>query len=262
MHKVSRRQALQWLHGLLTIGGAGAWVAPAAAAPASMCGNAPPPAYPAADQPAQVHSWLRGGHQDGALPDCSGLRTQDFELLVRVTARFASPLDAAAMLGRLGRVSALKGMAYWSFTEKKRQLLIRESFAIDHPGAMKPRADFSVAELRSAAALYFAQSDNRAAALVPYSLQLLQAGPERLALRVENIGDLRYMGFKLVAAHEMQWLMMLEPLAQGLWGYRSLLGICHLGMGGAEQHRLSNLARCVAMFDHLAGRQTDIEPYR
>jgi hypothetical protein len=33
-------------------------------------------------------------------------------------------------------------------------------------------------------------------------------------------------------------------------------------MGGAEQHRLSNLARSVAMFDHLAGRQTDIEPYR
>ena len=149
MHKVSRRQVLQALQGLAVVTGPGAWVGMAGAAPASMCGSAPPPAYPAHDKPALVHSWLRGGHQDGALPDCSGLRTHDVELLVRVTARFASPLDPAAMLARLGAVSSLKGMAYWSYTEKKRQLLIRECHAIDSPTSMKPRADFSAAELRS-----------------------------------------------------------------------------------------------------------------
>lgn len=227
-----------------------------------MCGSAPPPAYPAHDKPALVQSWLRGGRQDGALPDCSGLRTRDFELLVQVTARFSSTQDAVAMLGRLGMVSSLKGMAYWSYTERKRQMLVRESFAVDQPGSMKPRADFTAAELRAGNALFFAQSDNRAATLVPYSLQLLSADPDRLVLRVENLGDLRYMGFKVVGAHEMQWVLVLEPLGHGHWGYRSLLGLGHLGLGGAEQHRLSNLARSVAMFDHLAARQTDIEPYR
>ena len=259
MRPVSRRQLLQRLAVIAgPLGGASL----VAGAERLMCGNAPPPAYPAPDKPALVQSWLRGGHQDGALPDCSGLRTHDFELLVRVTARFASPLDAAAMVGRLGAVSSLKGMDYWSYSEKKRQLLIRESFAVDLPGSMKPRADFGVAELRSGAVLFFAQSDNRAATLVPYSLQLLSAGHERLVLRVENIGDLRYMGLKVVAAHEMQWVMALEPLATGHWGYRSLLGIGRLGLGGAEQHRLSNLARSVALFDHLARCQTDIEHYR
>ncbi len=248
--------------GLAVIAGSGAGVRPAGAAEPSMCGSAPAPAYPAHDKPALVHSWLRGGHQDGALPDCNSLRNRDVELLVRVTARFTSTQDAAAMLGRLGMVSSLKGMAYWSYTDKKRQMLVRESFAVDQPGSMKPRADFTAAELRSGNTLFFAQSDNRAGTLVPYSLQLLSAGPERLVLRVENVGDLRYLGFKLVGAHDMQWALALEPLGNGHWGYRSLLGLCHLGMGGAEQHRLSNLARSVAMFDHLAGRQTDIEPYR
>ena len=250
------------MQALAAIAGPVLGAVPAGAADLSMCGSAPPPAYPSHDKPALVHSWLRGGHQDGPLPDCSGLRNHDVELLVRVTARFASTQDAPAMLARLGTVSSLKGMAYWSYSDKKRLMLIRESFAVDHPGSMKPRADFSAAELRSGAVLHFAQSDNRAAALVPYSLQLLSAGPERLALRVENVGDLRYMGLKLVGAHEMQWLMTLEALANGHWGYRSLLAIYHLGWGGAEQHRLSNLARSVAMFDHLTGRQTDIEPYR
>lgn len=259
MSPFSRRQVLQAWAGAACTVGAGL---PVAAAEAALCGKAPPPAYPAADKPAVVQSWLRGGRQDGQAPDCSGLRTRDFELVVRVTARFASPLDMAAMLGRLGAVSALKGMPYWSYTDKKRLVLVRESYAIDNPESMHQRPDFSLAELRSGAALYFAQSDNRAATLVPYSLQLLAGSPERLALRVENVGDLRYLGLKLVAAHEMQWLVALEPLGPGEWGYRSLLGICHLGLGRAEQHRLSNLARCVAMFDHLAGRQTDIEPYR
>lgn len=259
MHKVSRRQALM---GLAAIAGPVAGVRPAGAAEPSMCGSAPPPPYPAHDKPALVHSWLRGGHQDGALPDCNGLRNRDVELLVRVTARFTSTQDTAAMLGRLGMLSSLKGMAYWSYTEKKRQVLVRESFAVDQPGSMKPRVDFTTAEMRSGNTLFFAQSDNRAGTLVPYSLQVLSAGPERLVLRVENVGDLRYLGFKLVGAHDMQWVLALEPMGNGHWGYRSLLGLCHLGMGGAEQHRLSNLARSVAMFDHLTGRQTDIEPYR
>jgi hypothetical protein len=259
MRPVSRRQLLQRL---AVIAGPLGGAASVASAERSMCGNAPPPAYPALDKPALVQSWLRDGRQDGAAPDCNGLRSRDIELLVRVTARFHSPLDGAAMLGRLGAVSALKGMPYWSYTDKMRQLLVSESYAVDHPVSMKARADFSPAELRSGALLFFVQSNNRAAALTPYSLQLLSHGPDRLLLRVENAADLRYLGMKVVAAHEMQWVLALEPLANGHWGYRSLLGICHLGMGRAEQHRLSNLARSVALFDHLAGRQTDIETYR
>jgi hypothetical protein len=71
------------------------------------------------------------------------------------------------------------------------------------------------------------------------------------------------MGMTMVAAREMQWVVRLERLAPDRWGYRSLLGMQHLGLlGRAEQHRLSNLSRCVAMFDLLAGRQTEIEGYR
>lgn len=262
MASATRRQALRWLAALAAPAAPAAAGTTAGAGAATQCGSAPSPAYPAPDRPALVQSWLLGGHQDGPLPDCSGLRTREFELLVRVTAGFASALDVNGLLGRIGAVSALRGMPYWSFTDQRRLPLIRESFAIDKPASMTPRADYSAAELRSGAELYFAQSDNRAATLVPYSLQLLPSAPDRLALRVENVGELRYMGFKLVAAREMQWTVALEPLGAGVWGYRSLQGIGHLGIGGAEQHRLSNLSRCVAMFDHFAGRQTEVEAYR
>lgn len=259
MPSLPRRDLLAWLAALA---GTAAWPGAANAGAPQRCGSAPPPPYPPLDKPALVQCWLDDGRQDGPPPECSGLRSREFELLVRVTASFAAPGDVNDLLTRFGAVSNLKNTQYWSFMDKKRLPLIRESHAIDRPASAQPRADFSAAELRSGAELYYAHSDNRSAAMVPYSLQLVQSSAEAFQVRIENVGDIRYLGFSLVNAHDMQWAVSVERLAPGRWGYRSLLGLRHLGMGRAEQHRLSNLSRAVGMFDLLAGRQTDIEGYR
>lgn len=259
----SRRQCL---------GRAWGWLAGLAAAPLvraagdggapTLCGSAPPPPCPAPDQPALVQTWLQAGRQDGPLPDCSGLRARDFELLVRVVGSYQAPGELVDQLARFGGVSHLKGLPYWSFTDGRRQVLVRESYAVDRPTTLGQRPDFSLAELRSGAELYYAHSDNRSSSVVAYGMQLLQATPDSFQLRIENIGEVRFLGFTVVASREMQWVVTLERLGPGRWGYRSLMGLRRLRMGRAEQHRLSNLSRCVAMFDLLAGRQTDIEGYR
>ena len=234
----------------------------AQAATPLLCGAAPLPAYPPADKPALVQSWLQDGHQDGPTPDCRGLRDRDFELLVRLTGSYAAPGDLDAQLARVGAVSLLKGATYWSFSDRKRLVLFQEAFAVDAAASLRPRADFSAAELRSGAELHFVHSDNRSSKLSPYSLRLVQATPEAFQVHVENTADMRYLGMLLVAMREMQWSVTIERLSPGRWGYRSLLGMRHLHLGRAEQHRLSNLARSAAMFDLLAGRQTEMEIYR
>lgn len=235
-----------------------AWAAPSVA----LCGATPAPAYPPADKPALVQSWQQEGRHDGPPPDCRSLRDRDFELLVRLTASYVAPGDLDAQLARVGAVSLLKGATYWSFSDRKRLVLFQEAFAVEAAGSLRPRTDFSAAELRSGAELHFVHSDNRSSKLSPYSLRLVQATPEAVQLQIENTADLRYLGLLLVGAHEMQWSVSIERLGPDRWGYRSLLGLRHLHLGRAEQHRQSNLARCVAMFDLLAGRQTDIEQYR
>jgi len=239
-------------------GGARAWGDPAP----PLCGQAPPPAWPAADQPALVQTWLQGGRLDGPAPDCSGLRSREFELLVRLTASYQAPGELADQLARFGEVSHLKGLTYWSFTDRKRQVLVRESYAVDKPATMAQRADYTLAELRSGRELYYAHGDNRSSALVPYGMQLLQLGDNGFQLRIENVGEVRFMGFTVVGVREMQWVLQVERLGNGRWGYRSLMGLQRLRLGPADKHRQSNLARCVAIFDLIAGRQTDIEPYR
>jgi hypothetical protein len=231
--------------------------------PPLVCGQAPPPAFPPPDKPPIVQSWLQDGRQDGPLlPDCGHLRGREFELLVRVTASFNAPGEAADMLLRMGAVSSMKGMTYWSFSDRRRQLLVRESFAVEGPTSTKPRADFTLAELRSGALLHYLQSDNRTSALVPYSLKVLLSGNDGFTLRIENLADVRFMGVTFVPARAMQWVVTIERLGPERWGYRSLLGVQQLGFGSAEKYRLSNLSRSVAIFDLLSGRQTEIESMR
>jgi hypothetical protein len=258
------RRHLLWRLAALC-GGAGLpmmnpWDAQAAAP--TQCGTAPPPAYPPADKPPLVQSWLQDGHQDGPTPDCRGLRDHDFELLVRLTGSYAAPGDLDSQLARVGAVSTLKGATYWSFSDRKRLVLFHEAFAVDAAGSLRPRADFSAADLRSGAELHFVHSDNRSSRLSPYSLRLVQATADAFQVQIENTADMRFMGLLLVAGREMQWSVRIERLGPGRWGYRSLLGLRRLHLGRAEQHRLSDLARCVAMFDLLAGRQTEIEQHR
>ena len=209
-----------------------------------------------------MQTWLLDGRHDGPTPDCSALRGRDFELLVRLTASFAAPDNLDALLARCGAISSLKSASYWSFSDQKRLALFREAFAVEHAGSTKPRADFSAAELRAGAELHFVHSDNRSAQLSPYGMRLVSAHADGFALRVENMTDLRMWGLLLVAARETQWAVQIERLGPGRWGYRSLLAQRQLHLGRAEQHRLSNLSRCVAMFDLLAGRHTEIEAYR
>ena len=250
---------------LATLVGAAGLAAPTVAGnepAAGLCGTAPAPAYPATDKPAVVESWLLDGRRDGATPDCSALQGRDFELLVRLTASFNGPADIDALLLRLGAVSALKGASYWSFTDHKRLPLFKEAFAVDKPGSTQLRPDFTVAELRSGVELPFVHSDNRSSNLSPYGLRLVKATPDMVQLQVENLGEMRLFGLLLVAPRETQWSVMIERLGSGRWGYRSLLAQRRLRLGRNEQHRLSNLARSVAMFDLLAGRQTEIEAYR
>jgi hypothetical protein len=209
-----------------------------------------------------VHCWVVDGRHDGPLPDCQGLRFRDHELLVRLAGSYNAPGDLSAQLLRLGAASALKGMSYWSFTDRKRLTLISEAFAVDSPTSTKPRPDFTLAELQRGDELYFVQRDNRSSALVPYGMRLVNTGADSAMVRVENIGEVKMMGLTVIAPREVQWAVTLERLAGQRVGYRSLLGVQRLRLGSAEKHRLSNLARAVAMFDLMAAQHTEIESLR
>jgi len=90
---------------------------------------------------------------------------------------------------------------------------------------------------------------------MPYSLQLLPSGPEQLMLRGGRTSPTcATWASRWWPPREMQWAGAAGTLGNAA-GLPQPAGYLPPRMGRAEQHRLSNLSRCVAMFDHsLAGR--------
>lgn len=232
--------------GLLVLLGAAAQGAPA------LCGNAAPAPYPARGLPPQVAIWSASQPQLGAGPLCAGLRTRDFALLVGVTGRFASAASAEALLARVGAVSALKGVTYWSQHDRRREVLITDAVALD--GLVKPRrrADFSSAELAAGQPLYFEQHDNRATTAVIYQLRVRELAPTGWSVSLENASAVKVFLATLFEPGDVQTVISVQQIAPGEWGYRSLTGLRRVGVGQVDSFGASYVNRALAMFEHLS----------
>jgi hypothetical protein len=136
----------------------------AADGPRPPCDGSPLPTYQAAATgPPKVQSqtvtrWapLACLGWDGAAPT----------LLVAITGRLHEPDGARVWVARLGAVSRLKSVRYWSVTDQSWQTLIHEAFAVTDASGTNRRDDFTPEELRPGVSLYSAERDGRSSEIV------------------------------------------------------------------------------------------------
>ncbi|MGB6700947.1 hypothetical protein, partial [Methyloceanibacter sp.] len=131
-------------------------------------GVEPVPAYAAPEAPPNSHVWTSAELGSWTPPACTGFTAKGDGVLVAIAGSFPFTASADDLLARFGAVSALKGLKYWSVTEGGWRTLITSATALEGPKVDRPRSDFTLAEMRSGADLYFAQSENRAGGDVVY----------------------------------------------------------------------------------------------
>ena len=130
---------------------------------------------------------------------------------------FTGSVDA--LLARFGAVSALKGLKYWSVTEGRWLTLITKATALEGPDLDRPRSDFSLAEMRSGADLYFAQSENRAGGDVVYWMRVRDFGSNRLVVAIENASPVSRYLVTVFNPGDLASVHFLERRGPGVWGY-------------------------------------------
>ena len=135
--------------------------------------------------------------------------------------RFRLIPGVEALLRRIGAISELAGMRYWSATHKRWQLLIVDAYALSGPDGDRRRRDFSPNEIEEGEYLYFHQEDNLSGK-ANYRLRILSASPDRLVFDTENISTIRYWLMPLFRAGEMQSIYFLERESQDVWCYYSI----------------------------------------
>lgn len=165
----------------------------------------------------------------------------------------------AGMLERIGAISRLAGMRYWSTTHQAWQTLITSASALAGPQENRRRGDFSAAELKPGAVLHFQQTDNLAGKAV-FRLKVDEVSEGRIVFDVENITPMRYLLLTLFHAGELQSIYFLDRDGPGVWRYYSLTRTGPHASSLTSGKPISAVNRAVAYFRRFAGIPEDLEP--
>ena len=228
--------------------------------PQPPCGQEAVPPYPRLEDPAVVKSWSESGlGRDWRPPACTGWTATGFTTLVTTVARFRDVSDAEGLLRRMGAISQLAGVRYWSTTRKRWRTLVVDAYALTALQGGQRREDFTPDEMKEGNVLYFEQVDNLAGKAV-YRMHIAKVSADRLVIDVENVSTMHYLFVPILHPGEIQAISFLDRESDNVWRYYSMVrtgkGASRL-IGGNEP---SAVNRAAAFYRHLVGIPTDQEP--
>ena len=223
--------------------------------PHPPCDGPPVPAYSVASGSSTVQSQTVTGWTP---PACLNWEGPTPTLLVSIAGRLHEAGGADALLARLGAVSQLTGVRYWSVTDQAWQILIHNAVAVTDATGTDQRDDFRMEELQTGVPLYFAQHDSRSSGVVIYRMRVATRTPERIVVSVINVSPVRAFLVTLFRPGELKATYFLNRLGADEWGYYGLWGVTtNLLTSG---HTASSINRAVAFYRQFVGIPSDQEP--
>src|SRR5258708_12075935 len=118
--------------------------------PRPPCGVETYPAYPARDAAPVIALWTEAELKDWSPPACTPWQAGSATLVVGLAGRFRDASDVDAMLARIGAISSLRDVRYWSITDKQWNTLFTRASALEASDPKKLRAYFSPSHLSPA----------------------------------------------------------------------------------------------------------------
>jgi hypothetical protein len=188
--------------------------------PRPPCGVKPfVPGFAAAGVTPTVQVW----HFDTSWnpPACVGWAAGD-GIVVALAAQFRFNGSADDLLTRVGAISSLQGLRYWSVTDRAWRTLVSHATALKGPDLTQPRPDFAVAELKAKQSVFFAQDDNRTSNEVIYRLDIREFTQNRVVVATANITPITTMLITLVKPEGFQSIHFLERQGPDIWTYYGL----------------------------------------
>ena len=228
--------------------------------PQPPCGKEPSPPYPGLDDAAVVKSWSESEFgYDWRPPGCTGWTGAGFTTLITTVARFRYVSGPENLLRRVGAISELAGMRYWSTTHKRWRTLVVDAYALTNSQPGQHRKDFTPEEMKEGDVLYFEQVDNLSGKGV-YRMRVVEASAGRIVIDVENATTIRYLLIPILRPGEIQSIYFLDRESNDVWRFYSMVRT------GRKANRLiagnasSAVNRAAAFYRHFAGIPADQEP--
>jgi len=224
------------------------------ALPVVPCDTGPEPNYPAVNAVPNAEVWLDAAWQ---APACLGWPEAKAGVLVAFAARFRHAGSADDLLRRFGAVSRLAAVRYWSTTEMRWNPLFVKAQALE---GETPRNDFTMDELRQGKLLRFAQRDNRLPITTVQGISVRLAQADRLQVEIRNAEPVELLFITVADAGDLRTMHLLARESGDTWTYYSITRVSAAAgiLGGRNEKSWIN--RAAALYRHIAGLPTDMEP--
>jgi hypothetical protein len=238
----------------ITLGG----IAEARSLPRAPCDGAPVPDWPAVTSQLAIAFWDEADlPADWQPPTCSGWRPASFSVLMAAAARVSVPGGRTAILARLGQVSRLAGLRYWSVTRGHWTELISEAHAVTTLDPDSRRADYGTDELQPGRDYLYWQQEPTTSGSAVYALRVLRSTPELLVVGVHNATPSRHLGITVLDTGKAQTLYVFRHLEGDQWGYYQLTRLGHGRHDWLPVTHASYANRAQAVYRWFAGLPED-----
>ena len=179
--------------------------------------------------------------------------------LVAIAGQFRGPATIDDILEKVGAISLLTTIRYWSISGQRWQALLSNAHAVTSADGRQPRGDFSAAEMRSGASLFVSLDENGPLSPAIYRVDIKERTAEHLVLGIENVTALRLV-VPLFHPGELKLICIVDRRPDGAWSLHALLrvddGVSILLQGDGGSY----VNRAIAYYRHVAGIATDQEP--
>ena len=221
--------------------------------PSPACTSPVWPASAHLGSPPNVAEWpLYQPPLDWDLQPCLGWELRRFTSFVAVVGTFrAAGMDA--VLSRLGAVSTLKDIRYWSVTDRRLEPLIFDAFALEAPVLRGGRADFTPQEMQTGRDLFFTQHDNRSSAPVRYRMRVVERRSDSLVVDIANENRVRLFLLTLFEPGDVRTALFITRTANDTWTCYALAGSHPSAVAGLLDNRKSHVNRLIAFYGYLTG---------
>jgi hypothetical protein len=227
--------------------------------PMPPCGSEPVPAFPLVGQAPNTGVWSDtdvrlSGWQP---PDCLRWASGRTRLVAALAGQFPFAGSIDDLAARLGRVSALGSLRYWSVSHGAWRELASEAGVLDGP-AGNTRPDISASELVPGRSFFY--YENNSGRRIVHRLTVLEHTADRIALSTENVTPIRVGILTVFEPGSMQSTIFVVRRAPGHWGYFQAIRVTEAASSIASRSPASYVNRLAALYRYVAGIPTDQDP--
>ncbi len=224
------------------------------------CGAAEKPAFPEPGPMVETTILDAAESSRWTPPACTGWPPASHsKLVLGVAGSFRFAGTSEDLLTRLGAISQLPKIRYWSKSAGSWRAVATAASALSNPSPSSHRADFAQAELQPRSEHYFWENDSRAGEIV-YKIAVRERAADRAVVTRENVTPMGQFPILTFDPGSSQAAIFLVRRGPDLWGVyilervtdgeRSLIGI--------PSESIVN--RDAALFRYIAGMPTDKAP--